>query len=69
MFGINQVTLIGHLGSDMEHKNLNGRDGKVANLSVATDASYKDREKDEWVNRADWHRVVVIPPKFRFALQ
>ena len=59
MFGINQVTLIGHLGSDMEQKNLNGRDGKVANLSVATDASYKDREKGEWVNRADWHRIVT----------
>ena len=59
MYGINQVTLIGHLGSDMEQKNLNGRDGKVANLSVATDASYKDREKGEWVNRADWHRIVT----------
>ena len=59
MQGLNQVTLIGHLGGDMEQKNLTGRDGKVANLNVATDASYKDREKDQWVERADWHRIVT----------
>ena len=58
MQGLNQVTLIGHLGGDMEQRNLKN-DGKVANLNVATDASYKDREKDEWVNRVDWHRIVT----------
>ena len=43
MFGLNNAQLIGRLGADVTVSNLaNG--GKVANLSIATDESYIDKQ-------------------------
>ena len=54
---MNLAILVGRLGSDCQVDAYEGGK-KRAVLSVATDASYKDRQTDKWVNRADWHRVV-----------
>ena len=53
----NKVQLIGHVGQDPEIKNLDGGK-KVANLTIATNDSYKN-DKGEKVEQTDWHRVVA----------
>lgn len=55
---INKVILVGNLGRDPEVRSLqNG--GQVANLSVATSESWKDRDTGERKERTEWHRVVI----------
>lgn len=56
--GINKVILIGNLGQDPEIKQMN--DGAVlANLSIATDESYKDKQTGQIVPKTEWHRCVA----------
>jgi single-strand DNA-binding protein len=56
---VNKVILIGNLGRDPEVRSLqNG--GEVANLSVATSESWRDRESGERRERTEWHRVVIF---------
>ncbi|MGR8949952.1 MAG: single-stranded DNA-binding protein [Gammaproteobacteria bacterium] len=57
--GVNKVTLIGNLGSDPEIRyTANG--SAVANVSIATAESWKDRESGEQQERTEWHRVVFF---------
>ena len=57
--GINKVILIGHLGQDPEVRYMpNGN--AVANFSVATSESWKDKQTGETRDRTEWHRVVVF---------
>lgn len=59
MRGLNKATLVGRLGADVEV--FHTKDGqKIATLRLATDEGYKDRNSGEWVNRAEWHRVVTF---------
>ena len=53
----NRVQLIGHVGNDPEIKNLDGGQ-KVANLTIATNESYKN-DKGEKVEQTEWHKVVA----------
>ncbi len=53
----NKVQLIGNVGNDPEIKNLEGGK-KVANLTIATNDSYKN-DKGEKVEQTEWHRVVA----------
>ncbi len=53
----NKVQLIGHVGQDPEIKNLDGGK-KVANLTIATNDSYKN-DKGEKVEQTEWHKVVA----------
>lgn len=56
---MNKVILIGNLGRDPEIRTT--QDGqKVANLSVATEESWKDKSTGERKSRVEWHRVVVF---------
>ncbi len=56
---VNKVILIGNLGRDPEIRSTN--DGtRVANLSVATSESWKDKASGERKERTEWHRVVVF---------
>lgn len=56
---LNKVCLIGNVGQDPEIKNLtNG--GVVANFSLATSESWKDKQTGEKKERTEWHRVVVF---------
>ena len=57
--GVNKVILIGHLGADPETKSMpSGM--SVANLSLATSESYKDKQTNEWQERTEWHRVAMF---------
>ncbi len=55
--GINKVILIGNLGGDPEVRYMpNG--GAVANVTLATSESWKDKQTGEQQERTEWHRVV-----------
>jgi len=59
---VNKVILIGNLGRDPEIRTFqNG--GRVANLSVATSESWKDRTTGERKEKTEWHRVVIFNEK------
>ncbi len=58
MSGVNKVILVGRLGKDPEVRNLeNG--AVVANFSVATSESYKDKITGEKKEVTEWHNVVL----------
>jgi len=57
MSSVNKVIIIGRLGRDPEIK-YTATGQAVANLSVATDESYKDREGNK-VEKSEWHRIVA----------
>ena len=57
MSGLNKVMIIGRLGGDPEVRYT--QDGAaVANFSVATSESWKDKS-DEKVEKTEWHKVVA----------
>ena len=60
MASINQVILDGHLGQDPEIRSTQSG-ARVAQLSVATSESWKDKSTGEKKERTEWHRVVVWP--------
>jgi len=56
---VNKVILVGNLGRDPEIRST--QDGtKVANLSLATSESWRDKNTGERKERTEWHRVVVF---------
>ncbi len=55
---INKVILVGNLGRDPEIRHTNSGQ-KIANLSVATSDTWKDKS-GERQERTEWHRVVVF---------
>lgn len=60
MAGVNKVILLGNLGRDPEVRHLeNGR--AVANFSIATSETYKNRQ-GERVTNTEWHNVVLWTP-------
>jgi single-strand DNA-binding protein len=57
--GVNKVILIGNLGQDPEVKYMpNGN--AVANITLATSESWKDKESGQPQERTEWHRVVFF---------
>ena len=58
---VNKVILMGNVGRDPEVKTMRGGDD-LANLSVATSESWKDKRSGERVEKTEWHRVVVFNP-------
>ncbi|MDE0063110.1 MAG: single-stranded DNA-binding protein [Gammaproteobacteria bacterium] len=61
MFGLNLAQVIGRLGADVTINHLPSG-GRVANMSVATDESYINRETGARVDQTEWHRVVTFQP-------
>jgi single-strand DNA-binding protein len=58
MSGVNKVILVGRLGKDPEVRNLeNG--ASVANFTIATSESYKDRTTGEKKEITEWHNIVL----------
>ncbi len=56
---VNKVILIGNLGNDPEIRHT--QDGSpIAQLSVATSDTWKDRATGERRERTEWHRVVIF---------
>ena len=57
--GVNKVILIGNLGADPDVKYMPSGDA-VANVSVATTESWRDKDSGEQQERTEWHRVVFF---------
>lgn len=57
--GINKVILIGNLGQDPEVKYMPSGDA-VANVSIATSESWKDKNTGEQKEKTEWHRVSIF---------
>lgn len=58
MSGVNKVILVGRLGKDPEVRNLeNG--ASVANFTLATSESYKDKTTGEKKELTEWHNIVL----------
>ena len=55
---VNKVILIGNLGKDPEVRHLESG-AVVANFSLATSESYKDKNSGEVITNTDWHNIVV----------
>jgi len=55
---VNKVILVGNLGRDPEVRFM--QDGsKVANLSLATSESWRDKQSGERREKTEWHRVTI----------
>ena len=57
--GINKVILVGNLGQDPEVRYMSNGNA-VANISIATSESWKDKQTNEYRERTEWHRVVIF---------
>ncbi len=56
--GINKVIIVGNLGQDPEVRFMpNG--GAVANFTVATSETWKDKQSGEQKEKTEWHRIVM----------
>ena len=56
---INKVILLGRLGADPEVRYMPSGMA-VANLRIATNDGYKDRQTGQFIENTEWHRVVVF---------
>ncbi len=64
---VNKVILVGRLGRDPETRYTGGGQA-VANFSVATDETYKDKS-GERQKRTEWHKIVVWGKQAEIAQQ
>src|ERR1700693_5402784 len=56
---VNKVILVGNLGKDPEIRRT--QDGRpIANLSIATSDSWRDKATGERKEKTEWHRVVIF---------
>jgi single-strand DNA-binding protein len=56
---LNRVDLIGRLGADPDMKKTNGGN-TIANLSIATSESWRDKQSGERREKTEWHKVVIF---------
>ena len=59
MAGVNKVIIVGNLGNDPEIRYSNNG-AAIANISVATSESWKDKNSGERQERTEWHRIVLF---------
>ena len=57
--GVNKVILIGNLGKDPETRSLPSGEA-VANITLATSESWKDKQTGEQKEKTEWHKVVFF---------
>ena len=58
---VNKVILVGNLGKDPEIRRT--QDGRpIANLSIATSETWRDKGTGERKEKTEWHRVVIFNP-------
>jgi single-strand DNA-binding protein len=67
LMSVNKVILVGRLGRDPETRYTGGGQA-VANFSVATDETYKDKAGDRQ-KRTEWHKIVVWGKQAEIAQQ
>jgi len=57
--GVNKVILVGNLGKDPEVRYMpNGN--AIANITLATTDSWKDKQTGEQQEKTEWHRIVMF---------
>jgi single-strand DNA-binding protein len=57
--GVNKVILVGNLGKDPEIRYT--ADGRaIANITVATSETWKDKNSGQQQEKTEWHRVVIF---------
>ena len=57
--GVNKVILVGNLGQDPEVRYMPSG-GAVANITLATSESWRDKATGEMKEQTEWHRVVLL---------
>lgn len=57
--GINKAIIVGNLGADPEVRYTPGGNA-VANISVATSESWRDKQTGELQEKTEWHRIVLF---------
>lgn len=57
--GVNKVILIGNLGADPEVRFMPSG-GAVANITIATSESWRDKSTGEQREKTEWHRVALF---------
>ncbi len=57
MSSVNKVILVGNVGADPEIRRMQNGD-PIANLRIATEESWKDKNTGERQSRVEWHRIV-----------
>lgn len=56
---VNKVMLVGRLGRDPDIRTVQSGT-KVANITLATEESWKDKQSGERKKKTEWHRVVIF---------
>ncbi|XP_053698260.1 single-stranded DNA-binding protein, mitochondrial [Sabethes cyaneus] len=59
---VNTVTLLGRVGADPQKRG--NESHPVVTFSLATHSNYR-YESGDWIQKTDWHRVVVFKPALR----
>ncbi|RKZ39064.1 MAG: single-stranded DNA-binding protein, partial [Gammaproteobacteria bacterium] len=57
--GVNKVILVGTMGNDPDVR-YTAAGAAIANISLATNDSWQDKQTGEWQERTEWHRVVFF---------
>src|SRR3546814_13245702 len=56
---VNKVILVGNLGRDPEIRSMQSGE-EIAQLSLATSETWRDKASGERKERTEWHRVVIF---------
>ncbi|MFN4164690.1 MAG: single-stranded DNA-binding protein [Ferrovibrio sp.] len=56
---VNKVILVGNLGRDPEIRSMQSGE-EIAQLSIATSETWRDKASGERKERTEWHRVVIF---------
>jgi single-strand DNA-binding protein len=65
---VNKVILVGFLGNDPDVR-YTPTGVAVANISLATNESWKDKQTGEWQERSEWHRIVFFDRQAEYVKQ
>jgi len=65
MASVNKVIILGFLGNDPDIKQ-NSSGEPIANISVATSESWKDKQTGEKKSNTEWHKVVLFGGAAKF---
>lgn len=57
--GVNKVILVGNVGNDPEFRVMPNGNG-VANVSLATSETWKDKNTGDQQEKTEWHRVIFF---------
>lgn len=59
---LNKVSLIGNVGRDPEIRST-GNGARIANLSIATSETWRDKASGEKKEKTEWHRITIFNEK------